>query len=396
MRAGTKRALTVAAAASSLIVLASWLMPVTDVGRGAFDMRVYRGAVEAMLNGQGLYQFAVPDIAGPAPFLYPPFAALLMLPMVAVPFGSAVRAWMLIQIGLAFGVVALLARRSGWRVSSSTRRQLAAVLAVLTLVLLSRPVMTGVAYGQVSLAVTVLVIVDALLLPPRWRGCLTGLAAAIKLTPLLFVVFWFVSGQRRAAAAGAATFAVATAVGFVALPRESVEYWTGVLFDSSRVPGQGSQRNLSILGALQFWEVPAAVAKPLWLLLAGAVVVVSVWRASRIVRSDPVAATLSVGLATAMASPVCWDHFLVWLPLAGAWLVFTRRLPAAAGWALLVGCGVFSPIWPGALPWTPPLWMVLAGSLPVVGSVALSIWGMPGKGESRDARPDTVVASVPA
>ena len=52
-----------------------------------------------------------------------------------------------------------------------------------------------------------------------------GLAAAVKLTPLVFVVYLMLTGRMRAAVTAMATFAAAVGVGFLVAPADSVTYW---------------------------------------------------------------------------------------------------------------------------------------------------------------------------
>ena len=63
------------------------------------------------------------------------------------------------------------------------------------------PIRTTLGYGQVNTILMALVVVDLLPAPGERRrfpqGVLTGLAASIKLTPALFVVFDFLIGKRR-------------------------------------------------------------------------------------------------------------------------------------------------------------------------------------------------------
>ena len=55
-----------------------------------------------------------------------------------------------------------------------------------------------------------------------------GLAAAIKLTPALFVVFMFLIGKRRAAITAIISFAVFTGIGAILLFRETVVFFGGL------------------------------------------------------------------------------------------------------------------------------------------------------------------------
>jgi len=84
----------------------------------------------------------------------------------------------------------------------------------------------------------------------RWYGVGIGVAAAIKLTPAVFIVYLFLAGQRRAAATACATFAACGLLGNVFAPYESIEFWTSVLWQTDRVGDAGSASNESIRGVL--------------------------------------------------------------------------------------------------------------------------------------------------
>ena len=57
---------------------------------GFFDLRVYRGAVLWWLQGEPLYSFALgPGMKG---YTYPPFAAVLLVPLTWLPDGRR-RSW---------------------------------------------------------------------------------------------------------------------------------------------------------------------------------------------------------------------------------------------------------------------------------------------------------------
>ncbi|MFG2005081.1 glycosyltransferase family 87 protein [Spirillospora sp. NPDC048911] len=92
-------------------------------------------------------------------------------------------------------------RRSGWLVARGLgRTRWPLVLGAASLLLLSVPLQSGLRFGQVSVFLVVLAFADAAgLVPARWRGVAIGLAGAIKLTPLIFVPYLLVIGERRAA-----------------------------------------------------------------------------------------------------------------------------------------------------------------------------------------------------
>jgi len=164
------------------------------------------------------------------------------------------------------------------------------------------------------------------------QGTLVGLAAAIKLTPLLFVVFAFALGRRRVAVTGAVSFAVFTGIGAVLLPRETLAFFGGLSGGNTRTASPLYTGNQSLLGV--FFRladtsrattlVGLAVAGTVALL--GALVAVHWWRAGQ-----QVFAVALVGLCTCLASPLSWTHHYVYiLPMAVA--VVRGGLPRWARW----------------------------------------------------------------
>lgn len=357
------------------VLVGSWLWPVGNIGDRWIDVQVYRGAVEWMLGGHDLYDFAIPDVNGPVTFLYPPFAALLAVPATWLSLGSEITAWTVFQLAMS-GLLVWLLLREASGAARPARRSLLVPVAAWALLAFSRPVLMGFNLGQVSLFVTALVVADVLLLPPKWRGVLVGIAGAIKLTPLFLIAFFLASRQRRAAATAAATFLAAAVAGFVALPAESVSYWTRIVFDSTRVPSFGSQRNLSLLGTMTFWGAPEQWVRLLWLALGLAVALVCLWRASRHhARGEEAAALIVAGMATTVLSPVAWDHFYVWLPLAGLYMTMSQPAWARrAGWALLIATSFVSPIWPTE---TTPAGLAPLGLVPLMLALAVMVAGLP-------------------
>ncbi len=357
-----------------LAALVVWLAPADRLGVSSLDLRVYRGAAEAMLAGRDLYGFGIADVNGAATFLYPPFAALLAVPTTWLPLGSVITAWLIVQFALAAIVVGTLLWYSG-RARCRGLADVTSVVGVGALFVFSRPVMMGLHLGQVSLLVTTLVVIDLLLLPRRWQGILIGIAGAIKLTPLFFVVFLLGCRRWRAAAAAIATFLAASVVGFLLLPAESATYWTTVVFDSGRVPGFNSERNLGLLGVLTFWSEQAAWVKPLWILAGAALAAAALGRAVRHHRrGERVEAVVVVGLGATVLSPVAWDHFYVWLVVAALHLALGNSRFRPMGWGLVAAVSLASPIWPAAL--FPPGFVHLA-VIPCLAATTLMVVGLP-------------------
>jgi uncharacterized membrane protein YgcG len=90
-------------------------------------------------------------------------------------------------------------------------------------------------FGQVNLVLMAAVVVDLTRPERRSSGVLVGLAAGVKLTPLVFVVLLLLVGRRGAAGRATLTFLATVAVGFVLAPGAAASYWTPGLLDADRV-----------------------------------------------------------------------------------------------------------------------------------------------------------------
>ena len=113
------------------------------------------------------------------------------------------------------------------------------------------PVRNTLNYGQVNVALMALVAADCLVVAPRWpRGALVGIAAAVKLTPAVFVLFFLLRRDWRAAGRAAVSFCACAGIGFVLAWHDSVEYWTSVIFQASRPGSPAYAANQSIQGVL--------------------------------------------------------------------------------------------------------------------------------------------------
>ncbi|GAC1373298.1 MAG: hypothetical protein NVSMB32_16900 [Actinomycetota bacterium] len=106
---------------------------------------------------------------------------------------------------------------------------------------------------------------------------LVGIAAAIKLTPGLFIVYFAVTRQWAAAARAAGTFVACALVGAIVLPHPSQEFWSHLVFDPTRPSSPFSPINQSIYGTILRGGGP----RDLWPVLALAAAAFGLWRAAR-------------------------------------------------------------------------------------------------------------------
>jgi alpha-1,2-mannosyltransferase len=303
------------------------------------DLHVYRESVRLLVNGGSLYDFAAPGTG--APFTYPPFAGLVFSPLSLVPEAPLRIAWTIGTLAVVVLVAALVGRRGD---VTAPWGALAAPLVALVL-FLSAAVSSNLRFGQVSVVLVALVLVDALrVVPHRYAGIATGVAAAVKLTPLIFIPYWWIAGRRRTAVTAAATFAGCTALAWAVLPGESTRFWLTAIWHLNRVGHITTGGNQSLNGALLRWELPEAARAALVGSIGLAVVALAMWRAVRAHRNDrPLAAVVIVGAAGLVVSPVSWTHHQVWLVLAALLAVSPRRWLSLL-WAGTVAVVMIAPV----------------------------------------------------
>ncbi|MGW6544168.1 glycosyltransferase 87 family protein [Streptomyces massasporeus] len=318
-RTGRGRLLLVLALATLVTVFTATVPLLRDW----FDLRVYHGSIDSWVHHGGrLYDYRVPGTA--YGFTYPPFAAVAMLPMALLELHTAIAAALLLNLAALAVILRLLAgahwRRHGWFGWALTACLLA----------LFEPLRDTIGFGQVNLLLLALVLTDATLLGTgraRLAGVGIGLAAAIKLTPALFIGLLLVAGRRRAAALATAVALGATALAARVDPDASRFYWTRALWDTSRVGRLDYVSNQSVQGILARLGEPDRAVWALAVLL-----VLGVWavRARRAVTAgDWTAAFALTGLAACLVSPITWVHHLVWLLPSFAVLVRAGHLRLA-------------------------------------------------------------------
>lgn len=344
---------------------------------GFTDLHVYRTAGRVWFGDIGLYSDAFLKLVpgAPLPFIYPPFAAVLFTPLAAVPWH--VSKVLLTATSMA-GIIATTTVVAG-RLHGRSPRAAVLALAVAAGWLAFEPVRQTIGFGQINLILLGLVTVDCLAPRVRWpRGLLLGLAAAIKLTPAVFVLFFLLRRQYRPALVSAASFAGATLLGFAVAPGQSVRYWFGVLLAPGDSVGIAYAYNQSLEAVLARLSVDGSARFVVWaglVLVTLAVAVLGAYRARR--AGDDVTALLIIAVWGLLASPISWSHHWVWI-LPGALVLFRvargGRLRAAvsAGIVLVfvVGAHAYLPQTHGAeLRWV--WWQHLIGSSYVVVGLAL-------------------------
>jgi alpha-1,2-mannosyltransferase len=277
------------------------------------DLHVYVTAVSSFVHGTSLYGLHGSLRSG---FTYPPFAGLVLLPLAAVPEALTRAAWTALTILAATGTALIVARALPRRLGP-----VAVVWPVLTaLALASKPIQSNLRFGQVSVFLTLAVLADVVALDGhRWQGTLTGLAAAIKLTPLLFIPYLWLIGRRRAAALAAGVFAGATGIGLAVFPHDSALFWGGYLWHESHGLPLAEGGNQSIYAVLLRAGAHGATLAGLWVALGTIVAVLGLWRARAAWLGGQRLFSLAVvGCVSILVSPISWTHHQLWILLAAA------------------------------------------------------------------------------
>jgi alpha-1,2-mannosyltransferase len=291
-----------------------------------FDLQIYRGAAARVVHQVSLYRS---PILGRLGFTYPPFAALVFTPLAVLPLRTAepvVTAGNLLLLGWAFNSALCLASEWGHEPRTTrdrAKRRTVVAFAVAAAIWLE-PVSVALGYGQVDVLIAALIVFD-LSRPDssNSKGVAIGLAAAIKLTPLLFIVYLLVSGRRRAAAIATTVFVATIGVSFVVLSSDASAYWGRLIFEITRIGNGTDPANQSLRGALARLD-PVFASSFLGPALVVAVAIASLWLAVRAGRRGDEAAAFSlVALSALLASPISWTHH--WTLVAPALLLLGRR-----------------------------------------------------------------------
>ncbi len=298
-----------------------------------FDMNIYHGAMVWWTGGGNLYDYVFPDTT--LGYTYPPFAAVLMAPMALLPALSAGyvnTALSLLALGaLLAWLLVPVADRFGW--SRWFTLAVALPMAVAT-----EPIRESLGFGQINILLGALIYADMIALRRRSRlaagltrlragsllpplitsgvlaGVGVGLATAIKLTPALFIGYFLVSRQWRAAITSVATALGVTLGGYVLAKPETVRYFTAVLFDTGRIGQTDATANQSLAGILaRLYDSPTTPTL-MWLAFAVLVLAVGMSRAATAHREgDELAAFTLIGLTANVICPISWSHHLIFV-----------------------------------------------------------------------------------
>ncbi|MGO2164606.1 glycosyltransferase family 87 protein [Corynebacterium casei] len=338
------------------------------------DMVIYREGVKAFMEGGEVY--SVPMMAGDIalPFIYPPFGALVMVPLAGDWFSHAMAGDIMIVLSnLLIGLVVLLLafalnrQRSNPFVSSDV---IAAASLIWGIVLIFEPVRLNNGFAQINIIIMVLVALDLI---PRKRlkwlpqGWLIGVAAAIKITPLAMLLYFLVRKEIKPIITAAISAIIATLIAAAVRWDVAWEYFSVKLLSMGTGGDFGVQTayqsNSSIKGAIERlytsqegMETASTITNIIWLCLAIITVVLGGWLMVALMkRGLNIEAWMINAFIMLLISPVSWSHHWVWVAIAIPVLLYRAITWRHLNWAAGILISILS-LWAILVVTVPPKW----------------------------------------
>jgi hypothetical protein len=344
--------LRVSLAVYAVALLALWLSPMGHHWNHV-DILVYRQGGLAVLHGQGLY---VPSFNNhQLPFTYPPISALLFTPLAVfsnytAPLLANLCSVVLLPLALRFAL--RLSPFSRWLTASeATRLGLTAAAAALWF----EPMWTTLRYGQINVLIAALIVFD-LSRPSerRWKGVAIGIAAGLKMTPLIFIVYLAATRRYRAAATALAAFAGTIALSFALVPTDARIYWTQDVLNANRPGKVENSANQTLRGALSRLLHTENV-QDAWLLAAVLVAALGLVLAVRAQRrgDDDASGFALCALTGLLVSPISWTHH--WVEAIPALMLVLLKAYRDRSTPLLIGCVLAAAVGYSQITWRVPV-----------------------------------------
>ncbi len=341
----------------ALLVPAYWSL-VDERGQWLFklDSFVYYEAVRQWLDGGDLYSWYANPGQHLWPFTYTPLAAWVISPLTWMSYQQTT-VLLIVATPLCAAVTAYAVLRR-LAVAPRMARGLAPWLALIGVIALE-PFPKTMEYAQVNAILMALVAVDLFLVPERsrWRGVLSGLAAAIKLTPAVAILVLLARREWRAAATMAGSAVGLTLLAALAAPAESWEFFTSAMWDPGRAGFADYSGNQNLKGAIAR-GLPEAAWNLTWAVCSLLAVVAAWFLCRRLDRlrgagraaggtgqDDGLVLSLQISVVMVLGlliSPISWSHHWVWcLPVlmavaAAAWRWRSTALGVAGAAGFLV------------------------------------------------------------
>src|SRR5580698_5026556 len=244
-------------------------------------------------------------------FTYTPFAAIAFALISFIPLTALYSLSVVVNIVTFTAALWFTFYGLGYR---DRRVRLGATLLAAAATFWLQPVVRTIYLGQINLILMAAIIWDLCQPDVRadgrrrwWKGAVTGVAAGIKLVPLVFVPYLLITRRFREAAATVAGFAATVAAGFAILPHDSSQWWLHGMFlsDGNRTGFMGWAGNQSLRAIITRFAGSVAAGQDPWIVAALLTLAVGMTAAYLVNRAGyPVPALLVTALTGLLISPV--------------------------------------------------------------------------------------------
>jgi alpha-1,2-mannosyltransferase len=256
-------------------------------------------------------------------FTYPPAGAMLLWPLSHIREGVAEHLWL---VGTVLSSATFLFLGMRMLPAAPARRWYRPAL--FAACVWSVPIVLTVRLGQINayLALAVLADVVVCLRGSRRAGFMTGVAAAVKLTPAVGLLYFVVAKDRRSLRNGIIAAAITTVTAALLAPSESRFYWTDAVFDTGRIGPLDSSYSNSIRRIAEWLPITDRLQNVVWVLCCAVLIVVAIRRTRRALSlGNHLAAIVIVMCLGGAISPISWTHHLYFLVLALPLLIGNGR-----------------------------------------------------------------------
>jgi glycosyl transferase family 87 len=290
-------------------------------------------------------------------FTYTPFAAMVFTILTVPAFQLLMRISVGVNILALLGTIWMCLGCLGYRRGMA---RLGGTLLLAAALFWTEPVQRTLYLGQIELVLMALIIWDQCQPDRRWwKGAGIGIAAGIKLVPLIFIPYLLLTRRYRQAGVAAGVFALTVAAGFAVLPGASRSWWLdGLFLQGKRTGFMGWEGNQSLLAIITRLSGSMSAAQPAWLAAAAVTTVAGLAAATMLDRAGQrLAGLLTCALTGLLVSPVSWDHHWVWIVpgvVLAVHYAFRARSAVRWAWAALAAAIVLIfAAWPGSF-WGAP------------------------------------------
>lgn len=323
-------------------VVRTWVI-VTGFGNESIDLYVYWSLAPHVLEGD-LYQVTSPHSPPdfPLPFTYPPFGALVFLPMTWMFWGLAQWSFRLLSVLCLYWIVRVTLRLVAgerWTTEARLWRQRAILWTAVLLWMM--PVFHTFEFGQINLVLAAVVLAALVARDQRVAGAGIGLTAGVKLVPAISGLYFLATRRWAAAVWSFVAFTASVGLGFLVDFNQAKQYWFVLFGDPDRVGPVATAHNQSLRGALsRTFGHDVGMSWP-WLVAALVAVVLAGFALRAAVRAgDALIGVVTVQFLGLLLSPISWDHHWVWVAPLLIWLAYTR----IATWARITLLTLWVPV----------------------------------------------------